>query len=442
MYGDYALQDIQQKSLKALFEPVAAGLKMLSGSARLFGLAALGRNLSATGEMCDRAVKSYDKPAFNLPFTRILGEKVAITEEITLRKPYCNLLHFARDTDRHDPKVLLGAPMAGHYATLLRGTVEALLPHHDVYVTDWVNARDVPLEHGGFSLDDYAAYIQDMLHYLGPETHVIAVCQPTVPVLAAVSQMAANDDPDQPLSMTLMGGPIDTRANPTEVTRFAEEHDMQWFERNALSNVPFGYQGFGQVVYPGFKQLTGFMAMNLGRHIRSAWDMFKHLCAGNIESADRIKAFYNQYRAVMDIAAQFYLETVDQVFKRHLLPKGEMMLNNQRVDPSKITRTALFTVEGEKDDISAPEQTAAAHKLCNNLSNDKKFHYLQPGAGHYGIFEGRRWRNEIAPRITGFIRQQGVDNGLKYSAISADSRLMPSIFRPEAGALTNPFPAP
>ncbi|PZO88313.1 MAG: polyhydroxyalkanoate depolymerase [Micavibrio aeruginosavorus] len=428
MFADYAIHDWNERNLRTIFGMAAAGLGGLELNSGIAGLSSLKKEFGAARHMMGRIAATYSKPAFNLPYTAIHGVKVAVSEQTVWSAPYCNLVNFKRDTDRNDPKVLLAAPLSGHYATLLRGTVEALLPSHDVYVTDWVNARDVQPKAGKFGLDDYVSYIKDMLRHMGAGAHVIAVCQPTVPVLAAVSQMAADDEAFQPLSMTLMGGPIDTGAAPTEVTKLAETRPLQWFKDNALSVVPGGYAAAGMTVYPGYKQLTGFMMMNAERHVQSHWDMFSHLRQGDQESAGKIAAFYDEYLAVMDIPADFYIETVEQVFQKRSLAKGEMIIGNQKVSPSAIRNTALLTVEGEKDDISAPGQTEAAHTLCNNISSSRKFHHLQRGCGHYGIFEGRRWRDEICPRVTGFIRQAGVDNGLKYSEIPGNTRLLPSNF--------------
>lgn len=436
-YMDYTLHE-QAKLAQAFGGNTSSALaSMASIGASVWGQQKLSREFTAAAHMLRRAGMTFEKPAFNLPATQIGSKIVSITEAISLAKPYGDLLHFKRDTKRNDPKVLLVAPMSGHYATLLRGTVEALLPHHDVYITDWKNARDVSPSHGDFGLDTYAQYIEEFLDHLGPDTHVVAVCQPTVPVLAAISQMAARKSTNQPISMTLMGGPIDARAAPTEVTKFGAQKSLHWFEENALSVVPHGYTARGEKVYPGFKQLTGFLMMNPERHKKSHWEMFNHLRMGDKESADKISGFYNEYLAVMDIAARFYLETVDQVFQRHLLAKGEMVLNGEAVNPAHIRRTALLTVEGERDDIAAPGQTVAAHNLCANLHPSKKFHYLQERAGHYGIFEGGRWREEIAPRLTSFIRQQGVDNHLKYDEILANTRLIPPNFWPISGAKVN-----
>lgn len=438
MFADYAIQDWNERGLKTFFNAAAIGFSGLALQSCLTGLSVFQKDFSAAGRMMERAAATFRKPAFNLPFTRIGGAAVPVVEETVWQAPYCKLLHFRRGTARNDPKVLLAAPMSGHYATLLRGTVEALLPHHDVYITDWVNARDVAASSGRFGLGDYTRYIKEMVRHLGHGTHVVAVCQPTVPVLAALSRMAADDEPHQPFSMTLMGGPVDTGAAPTKVTKLAESRPIEWFKHNALSDVPPGYAAAGQRVYPGYKQLAGFIMMNPERHVRSHWDMFNHLRRGDEESAEKIAAFYNEYLAVMDIPGDFYIETVEQVFQKRLLPRGEMVIENQRVTPSSIRKTALLTIEGEKDDISAPGQTKAAHFLCNNISPERKFHYVQAGSGHYGIFEGRRWRDEICPRLTGFIRQAGLDNGLKYSEIPADTGLMPSNFTPPKAPSSGP----
>lgn len=439
-FMDYALHR-QMEIVNGIGSNSAAAMcSIASAGLRLWGQGQLSQEFSAAATMLRRAGMTFDKPAFNLPTTRIGDESVSVREEVSLSKPYGNLLHFKRDTNRNDPKVLLVAPMSGHYATLLRGTVEALLPHHDVYITDWTNARDVDPRHGDFGLDTYAQYVEEFLDHLGADTHVIAVCQPTVPVLAAISQMAERKSPNQPLSMTLMGGPIDTRAAPTEVTKLGEAKSLSWFREHALSVVPAGFAAAGEPVYPGFKQLTGFLMMNPDRHQKSHREMFDHLRAGDKESAEKIATFYDEYLAVMDIPARFYMETIDQVFQRQLLAKGEMVLNGQAVNPGHIQRTALMTVEGGRDDIAAPGQTAAAHALCSGLTAGKHFHHLEEQSGHYGIFEGRRWRENIMPRLTSFIRQTGVDNRLKYDEIPANTRSIPPILWAFSGAKVNdPF---
>ena len=370
-----------------------------------------GRTLSASAEMLERSTRRFGRPEFGLSSTAIDGKDVPVIEDIVVEKPFCRLLNFKRDTNRHDPTVLVAAPMSGHYATLLRGTVKALLPHHNVYITDWEDARQVPKSEE-FNLDTYITYIREFLSLLGPDTHVIAVCQPAVPVLAAVSLMASENDPNQPASMTLMGGPIDTRISKTTVTELAETRPLKWFEQAAVHDVPFYYPGAHRCVYPGFLQLGGFMSMNLDKHVGSHMNFYKHLIQGDGETAEKHRVFYNEYLSVMDIPAEFYLQTVETVFQRHLLPRGLMKwrdsLSGKLIDvrPQDIRKTALLTVEGELDDISARGQTTAAHELCYSLPQSKQFHHFQLGCGHYGIFNGRRWREEIMPRIRRFIRQQ------------------------------------
>ena len=369
-----------------------------------------GRTLAASAEMFERITKKFGKPAFGLSETVIDGTVVEVEEDIIVEKPFCNLVHFKRDCNRNDPKVLITAPMSGHFATLLRGTVQALLPHHDVYVTDWVDAKMVPNSAGTFDLDSYITYLREFLSLLGPRTHVIAVCQPAVPVFAAVSLMATEDDPNQPLSMTLMGGPIDPRVSKTKVTELAEERDLNWFKDSVIYDVPPIYPGAGRPVYPGFIQLSGFMSMNLDRHIGSHFKFYQHLIDGDGESAAAHRKFYNEYLSVMDIDAAFYLQTVETVFQKHDLPKGKMVWkdayspNPIPVKPEDIKHTAMLTIEGEKDDISALGQTMAAHDLASNLASHKKYHHFQLDVGHYGIFNGRRWREQIMPRIRHFIR--------------------------------------
>ncbi len=370
----------------------------------------IGRSMAANAEMMERLTRRFGRPEFGLSETMINGKKVDVLEEVIVQKPFCSLLNFHRKTKRNDPKILLVAPMSGHYATLLRGTVEALLPHHDVYITDWEDARQVPLQDEMFNLDTYISYLRDFMSLLGPETHVIAVCQPTVPVLAAVSLMATDNDPNQPLTMTLMGGPVDTRISKTTVTELAETRPLKWFEKSVVYDVPFYYPGAFRRVYPGFLQLTGFMSMNLDRHVGSYMKFYTHLIQGDGESAEGHRKFYNEYLSVMDIPAEFYLQTIETVFMRQLLPRGRMKWRDSLtghlmdVRPQDIEHTALLTIEGELDDISARGQTTAAHEICHSLPQRKQYHHFQLECGHYGIFNGRRWREEIMPRIRHFIR--------------------------------------
>jgi poly(3-hydroxybutyrate) depolymerase len=364
--------------------------------------------LSAACEVFENVTRRYGKPAFGIEETRIHGLTVPIEEQVAYTKPFCRLLHFKRDEKvsgrRDDPKVLLVAPMSGHFATLLRGTVKAMLPEHDVYITDWADAREVPLYAGRFDLDDFIDYLIDFVHFLGTDTHVIAVCQPSVPALAATAVMAGRNDPLQPASLTLMGGPIDTRRNPTGVNRLAQTRPVTWFESNVITWVPFPNPGFLRRVYPGFMQLTGFMTMNLDRHVDAHAELWRNLIKGDRDSVAQHQRFYEEYLAVMDMTAEFYLQTIETVFQRHALPDGAMRHRGELVDCSSIRRTALMTVEGEKDDICGLGQTVAAHDLCSSIPIDQKYHYVQPHVGHYGVFNGTRWRTEIQPRIRQFIR--------------------------------------
>ena len=363
-----------------------------------------GKSMAAGAEIVARLTQNYGKPAFGLATTQIDNETVSVNEEILLRKPFCSLLHFRRDTTRRDPKVLVVAPMSGHYATLLRGTVEALLPEHDVHITDWVDAREVPLRDGNFDLDDYVDYVIEFCRYLGSDVHVIAVCQPSVPVMAAAALMAQDRDPRQPKSLTLMGGPIDTRESPTVPNDLAMRNSMMWFRQNVISTVPLGHPGALRRVYPGFLQLTSFISMNLDRHVNAHMRQFEHLVKGDDDSADGHRAFYDEYLAVMDLTAEFYLQTIQVVFKEHQLPRGAWVSHGRKVDPAAI-ETALMTVEGEFDDISGIGQTKAAHALTPNIPGARHVHWEQPRVGHYGIFNGRKWREQIMPRVRSFIRE-------------------------------------
>ncbi len=359
--------------------------------------------LSAGLNIFEQTTRRYGKPAFDLPTTIIDGKTVKIEEEVVLRKTFGQLKHFKRHAKGNDPRVLLVAPLSGHYATLLRGTVKALLPDHDVYITDWRDARNVPLFEGTFDLDDYIDYLVEFLHFLGPNTHMIAVCQPSVPAIAAAALMAADNDDCIPKTLTMMGGPVDTRKNPTEVNEFGTSHSLGWFEQNVVVTVPPPHPGMMRQVYPGFLQLAGFMAMNMDAHMDAHWEMYEHLVKGDDESAESRRAFYEEYRSVMDMTSEFYLQTIEKVFIDHHLPRGIMVSRGRPVDLSKITKTAILTVEGELDDISGIGQTKAAHALCTNLSASMKEHYEQEGCGHYGIFNGSKWREKISPRVKKFI---------------------------------------
>jgi len=366
-----------------------------------------GKSIAAACELFERSTRRYGRPEWGIDSTLVSGERVPVHVSTIWERPFCKLVHFERLFEhapkRPQPKLLIVAPMSGHYPSLLRGTVDAFLPNHDVYITDWADARMVPVTDGPFDLDDYIDYLISILHTLGGDTHIVAVCQPSVPVLAAVSLMEVDEDPCVPISMTLMGGPIDTRINPTAVNMLAEKRGIDWFRTHVITKVPFPNPGFMRDVYPGFLQLNGFVTMNLDRHIEAHKQLFLNLVRGDGDSAQKHKEFYDEYLAVMDLAAEFYLQTVDTIFIRHALPKGQMTHRGRRVDPAAISRVALFTIEGEHDDISGIGQTEAAHRLCVNIPEDRKAHWLQPDVGHYGVFNGSRFRSEIAPRISDFV---------------------------------------
>jgi poly(3-hydroxybutyrate) depolymerase len=349
------------------------------------------------------ASASRGKPEFGLASTIVDGKTVAVTEEIVLRKPFGQLKHFRREGVSGQPRLLIVAPMSGHFATLLRGTVERMLPGHDVYITDWRDAKMVPLSEGSFDLDDYIDYIIAFLEHIGPGTHILAVCQPSVPCYAAAALMSADKNPARPKTLTMMGGPIDTREAPTEVNTVATQRPHSWFEQNVIATIPFFYPGAGRRVYPGFLQLAGFMAMNFGNHMASHWGMFRHLVEGDDESADATKAFYDEYRSVCDMTAEFYLQTIHVVFQDHALPRGKMTHRGRKVDPGAITDIGILAIEGERDDISGIGQTKAALKISKNLPDDYKRYLLAKSVGHYGIFNGRRWRDEIAPVVDEWI---------------------------------------
>ncbi len=383
-----------------------AGLNFWKSPANPLSATQFGRSFAASLEMFERGTRRYGKPHFGIADTISDDELVAVEEVEVLARSFGRLVNFRKMREaqaKPEHKLLIVAPMSGHYATLLRGTVEAMLQHYDVYITDWVDARTVPLTHGTFDLDDYVDYVADFLRHLGPDTSVMAVCQPSVPVMAAVSLMNAANDPAAPRTMILMGGPIDTRRNPTAVNKLAEEKGADWFRNNVIMRVPAPHAGMMRDVYPGFLQLGGFMTMNLDRHVDAHRELFWHLVEGDGDSADKHREFYDEYMSVMDLTADFYLQTVEKVFVNHDLPRGTLTHRNQLVDPSKITRTALMTIEGERDDISGVGQTEAAQDLCSNLPPDKKLHYLQKGVGHYGVFNGSRFRKEIVPRIVEFV---------------------------------------
>ena len=354
-------------------------------------------------EVFAHAAAPRGKPVFGLASTIVDGRSVAVTEEIVLQKPFGQLKRFRKEGVEGAPRLLIVAPMSGHYATLLRGTVESMLPGHDVYITDWRDAKLVPLAEGRFDLDDYIDYVIEFLEAIGPGAHMLAVCQPSVPCYAAVALMSADKHPCRPRTLTMMGGPVDTREAPTGVNTLATERPHAWFQQNAIATIPMMYPGAGRRVYPGFLQLAGFMSMNLGEHMTSHWEMFRHLSVGDDDSADLTKRFYEEYRSVCDMTAEFYLQTIDTVFQRHALPKGEMTHRGKPVDPSAITDVSLLAIEGERDDISGLGQTRAALTLATKLPDAKKRYYMAPGAGHYGIFNGSKWRTVTAPIVDDWI---------------------------------------
>jgi len=394
-----------QRSLMAGASVMAeASAEFLSHPANPMAYFGGGPIMASALEVFAHASATRGKPKFGLKSTVIDGKEVPITEVIEKRKNFGQLLHFVRKgAPKNQPKLLIVAPMSGHYATLLRGTVERMLPGHDVWITDWRDARNVPLSDGGFDLDDYIDYLIDWQGHIGPGGHMLAVCQPSVPCYAAVCIMSKQGDPNVPRTLTMMGGPIDTREAPTVVNNLATERPIGWFEQNVVATVPFQYAGSGRRVYPGFMQLAGFMSMNLGNHMMSHWEMFKHLVDGDEESAEMTKDFYDEYRSVCDMSAEFYLQTVEEVFQKHSLPKGEFMLRGQLVDPKAITNVGIMAVEGERDDISGLGQTKAALKIATNLPDEMKHYYMAKGAGHYGIFNGNKWRTQIAPVLEEWI---------------------------------------
>lgn len=364
----------------------------------------LARTLAATAELVERATAAYPKPPFELGETRVDGRPVAVEEVVVHHSPFCRLLRFKRAVERSDPPVLIVAPLSGHHATLLRETVRELLPDHDVYLTDWIDAREVPLALGGFDLQDVVDLTCAHLRLLGPEVHVLSVCQPAVPVMAAVARLA-EDGEVQPRSVTLVSGPVDTRISPTAVGRFASRQTLAALEAMAIHPVPPGHPGAGRRVYPGLLQLSGFLSLDIPRHVESHLGLWRDVVSGNAEGAERHRKFYDEYFAVMDLPAEFYLQTVEQVFQQHLLPLGTMLHRERPVRPERITATALLTVEGAEDDITGLGQTQAAHALCSAIPDSRRQHLHVEGAGHYGTFSGRRWREQVAPALRAFLRR-------------------------------------
>lgn len=404
--GLYSLKEMQNAGLAPIRVMANMTKNMFSHPMSPLSYTHAGRSIAAAGELVERITQSYPKPEFGLTHTTINGKHVDVWDDVVLEKPFCRLRHFKRSGKHNDAKLLIVAPMSGHHATLLRGTVEAMLPHHDVYITDWIDARDVPLYKGEFDLNSYIDYVIDFIRFLGEGTHTMAVCQPAVPLLAAVALMSEENDPCTPKSMTLMGGPVDTRKAPTKVNEFGKLHSLDWYEQNVITRVPMNYGGFMRRVYPGFLQLAGFMSMNFERHADAHINLFRHITQGDGESAAQHRTFYNEYLAVADLPAEFYLQTIEEVFHKHSLPKGELFHYDRRVNPAAITNTATLCIEGELDDISGLGQTRAALDITR-LPEAKKKYVMQAGVGHYGIFNGRKYREQIRPVITNWIQKHG-----------------------------------
>jgi polyhydroxyalkanoate depolymerase len=359
--------------------------------------------LSAALELISRSTLTYARPAYGIDRIQVGNRELKVTEEVAYATPFGSLLHFKKEDAPEQPRMLLVAPMSGHFATLLRGTVKTLLQDHDVYITDWHNPRDIPFNKGRFGLDDYTGHLIEFLDQLGPRPHMVAICQPSVSALAAAAIMCEDDHPSRPATLTLMAGPIDTRILPTKVNEFAKSKSIKWFEDNLINYVPFQCKGAFRKVYPGFVQLTAFVSMNLERHIKQHMDLHNHLVKGEKEKAATIKTFYDEYFAVMDLPAEFFIETVRDVFQEHLLPQGKLTFRGRPVNPAAVKRMGLMTVEGEKDDICSIGQTLAAQELCTGVRAYRRVHHMQAGVGHYGVFTGRKWNNEIYPLLRDFV---------------------------------------
>jgi len=411
----YQLYETQRAMMAPFAEFASASAKLYSHPLSPFAQVPMSQRLSAGFDLVHRLAKEYEKPEFGITSATVGGVEVAVQQQVALDKPFCRLLRFKRFTDdkqaleqmKSQPTVLVVAPLSGHHSTLLRDTVKSLLHDHKVFITDWTDARMVPADKGAFHLDDYVGYVQEFIRHIGPNVHVISVCQPTVPVLAAVSLMASRMKTDAseftPRTLTMMGGPIDARKSPTAVNNLAMNKSHSWFETNVIFRVPPNYPGAGRRVYPGFLQHTGFVAMNPDRHLSSHYDYFRDLIRGDDDSAEAHRQFYDEYNAVLDMPAEYYLDTIKTVFQEFALVNGSWVVNGQPVRPQDITHSALLTVEGELDDISGAGQTQAAHGLCKGIPADRRFHLDVQGAGHYGIFSGRRWREKVYPEVRSFI---------------------------------------
>jgi len=414
----YQLYETQRALLSPFAEFASASSKLYSHPLSPFAHTPMADRVSAGLDLMNRLSKEYEKPEFNIVSVNIDGIDVAVQQQTAVSKPFCRLLRFKRFSDdlpmlarmKEQPSVLVVAPLSGHHSTLLRDTVRALLRDYKVFVTDWTDARMVPLEAGPFHLNDYVTYVQEFIRHIGHDVNVISVCQPTVPVLAAISLMATAGEPT-PRTMTMMGGPIDARRSPTAVNNLAMNKSHNWFENNVIYRVPTNYPGAGRAVYPGFLQHTGFVAMNPDRHLSSHYDYFLDLVRGDDDSADSHREFYDEYNAVLDMPAEYYLDTIKVVFQDFALVNGTWEVNGQLVRPQDIRTTALLTIEGELDDISGAGQTRAAHELCTGVPKSRQFHYDVAGAGHYGIFSGRRWREKVYPEVREFINSHQAGSG-------------------------------
>ena len=400
----YHAYEMHRTLLAGASNMAAISARMLSNPALPLGYFGMGPMLASALEVFAHVYEQRGKPAFGIDAVEVNGKKRRVRENVVYEKPFGSLRHFRRaGLPKNAPKLLIVAPMSGHYATLLRGTVRRMVERHEVWITDWADAKMVPLSEGHFSLDDYIDYLIEFLRFIGEGTHILAVCQPSVPAFAATAIMGAEKDPCRPVSLTMMGGPVDTRASPTSVNDMAMDRPLSWFESNVIATVPMSYPGAGRKVYPGFLQLAGFLSMNLETHVMSHYEMFKHLTLGDHESAAGTKRFYDEYLSVCDMTAEFYLGTIEAVFQKHSLPRGEFIHRGKPIDPDAIRDTALLAIEGERDDISGLGQTRAALDLAAHLPPEKKKYHLAPEVGHYGIFNGSKWRDRIAPVVEEWI---------------------------------------
>lgn len=411
----YTLVELNRAAMAPLRVAAKASRVMMQSPMNPMAKTDYGKSLVAMSNVFESATRFYGKPDWQIDQTRINAVSVDITPEVAWSSPWCSLIHFRRDPDAMElalgkdappqPRIIIAAPLSGHYATLLRGTVEAFLPTHEVYITDWTDARKLPIWLGRFDLDDYIDHIRDMITAVGPGANVLAVCQPGPPVLAAISMMSEDEDPALPATMTFMGSPIDARRSPTVPNLLAEERPFSWFEENMIYTVPAPYPGALRRVYPGFVQLSSFMHMNWESHVDAHWRFFNHLVGGDGDGIEKHRSFYDEYLSVLDLTEEFYLQTIQKVFQEHHLARGMFYHRGRLVNPEAVTKVALMTVEGEKDDISGIGQTQAAHDLCTNLPADMRVDYIQPDVGHYGVFNGSRFRNEIVPRVNQFTNQ-------------------------------------